>query len=77
MRGICLADGSTTPAHLVVLATGIRPNIHLARRASLEVNQGVVVDNLLMNSARISTRQANVAEHHGQVYGLGAVAVSG
>ena len=69
VRGVCLEDGSTVPADLVVIATGIRPNSHLARRAGLEVNQGVVVDNLLRTSHRDVYAAGDVAEHRGQVYG--------
>jgi nitrite reductase (NADH) large subunit len=55
---------------LVVIATGIRPNSHLARRAGLEVNRGVVVDNRLATSHPDVFAAGDVAEHHGQVYGI-------
>ena len=70
VRGICLEDGSTISADLVVIATGIRPNSHLARRVGLEVNQGVVVDNLLRTSHPDVYAAGDVAEYHGQVYGV-------
>jgi nitrite reductase (NADH) large subunit len=70
MRGVLLEDGSVVPAELVVIATGIRSNSHLARRAGLEVNQGVVVDNLLATSHPDVFAAGDVAEHHGQVYGI-------
>ena len=54
----------------MVIATGIRSNSHLARRAGLEVNQGVVVDNLLATSHPDVFAAGDVAEHHGQVYGI-------
>ncbi|MGA2068178.1 MAG: FAD-dependent oxidoreductase [Thermoguttaceae bacterium] len=70
VRGALLEDGSIVPAELVVIATGIRSNSHLARRAGLEVNQGVVVDNLLATSQPDVFAAGDVAEHHGQVYGI-------
>ena len=70
VRGICLEDGSTISTDLVVIATGIRPNSHLARRVGLEVNQGVVVDNLLRTSHPDVYAAGDVAEYHGQVYGV-------
>jgi nitrite reductase (NADH) large subunit len=70
VRGICLEDGSTISADLVVIATGIRPNSQLARRVGLEVNQGVVVDNLLRTSHPDVYAAGDVAEYHGQVYGV-------
>jgi len=70
VRGVLLEDGSLLPAELVVIATGIRCNSHLARRTGLEVNQGVVVDNLLTTSHPDVFAAGDVAEHHGQVYGI-------
>jgi nitrite reductase (NADH) large subunit len=70
VRGVRLEDGSIVPAELVVIATGIRSNSHLARQAGLEVNQGVVVDNRLVTSHPDVFAAGDVAEHHGQVYGI-------
>ena len=70
VQRVLLEDGSMVPADLVVIATGIRPNSHLARRAGLEVNQGVVVDNLLATSHSDVFAAGDMAEHHGQVYGI-------
>jgi len=67
--GVLLEDGTTVPADLVVLATGVRPNSHLARRAGLEVNHGVVVDNLLASSHGDVLAAGDVAEHRGTLYG--------
>jgi nitrite reductase (NADH) large subunit len=69
-QGVLLEDGSLVPAEMVVIATGIRPNSHLARRAGLEVNQGVVVDNRLATSHPDVFAAGDVAEHHGLVYGI-------
>ena len=70
VQGVLLEDGSIVAADLVVIATGIRSNSHLARQAGLEVNQGVVVDNLLATSHPDVFAAGDVAEHHGQVYGI-------
>ena len=43
-RGVILADGSTVPADLVLVATGVRPNVELAEAAGLAVANGIVVD---------------------------------
>ena len=64
-----LADGRSIPAALVVLATGVRPNTHLARRAGLQVNQGVVVHNSMASSAAEVYAAGDVAEHNGVLYG--------
>ncbi|MBB1492569.1 MULTISPECIES: NAD(P)/FAD-dependent oxidoreductase [unclassified Paracoccus (in: a-proteobacteria)] len=43
-EGVELADGSTVPADLVLLAVGVRPNSELAAEAGLPVANGIVVD---------------------------------
>ena len=70
VRGVLLEDGEVIAADLVVIATGIRSNSHLARRAGLETNQGVVVNNFLAASHPDVFAAGDVAEHHGQVYGI-------
>ncbi|MEI7835089.1 MAG: FAD-dependent oxidoreductase [Planctomycetota bacterium] len=74
VTGVSLEDGRTVPCDLVVLATGVRPNSHLARKAALEVNQGVVVDNCLATSAPDILAAGDVCEHHGVLYGNWAAA---
>jgi nitrite reductase (NADH) large subunit len=70
VQAVLLEDGRRIPADLVVIATGIRPNSHLARRAGLAVNQGVLVDNRLATSHPDVWAAGDVAEHQGQVYGI-------
>lgn len=70
VQGVMLEDGNFVPASLIVIATGVRPNSHLARQAGLEVNQGVVVDNYLATSHPDVFAAGDVAEHHGEVYGI-------
>jgi len=69
VAGVMLEDGATVPADLVVIATGVRPNSHLARRAGLEVSKGVVVDNHLVSSHPNVLAAGDVAEHRGALYG--------
>ena len=69
---VVLADGRAIPARLVILAAGVRPNTHLARRAGLDVNQGIVVNNHLMTSADGVFAAGDVAEHNGVLYGTWA-----
>ena len=69
VAAVQLDDGATVPAELVVIATGVRPNSYLARRAGLEVNKGVVVDNLLYTSHPHVLAAGDVAEHRGTLYG--------
>ncbi len=70
VRGVLLEDGSTIPAELVVIATGIRSNCALAQQAGLEVKHGVLVNNQLITSHPDVLAAGDVAEHNGVVYGL-------
>ena len=70
VRSVLLEDGSTIPADVVVIATGIRTNTLLAQEAGLEVNRGVIVDSQLTTSCPDVLAAGDVAEHEGIVYGL-------
>jgi nitrite reductase (NADH) large subunit len=69
---VILDDGRAIAARLVIMATGVRPNTHLARRAGLDVNQGIVVNNRLMTSMEGVFAAGDVAEHDGVLYGTWA-----
>jgi len=47
VRLVRFKDGRETPADLVVMAVGIRPNTALAEAAGLHVNRGIVVSDTL------------------------------
>jgi nitrite reductase (NADH) large subunit len=70
VRGVLLEDDTVIPADLVVIATGIRSNSHLARSAGLQVNRGVVVDDTLRTSDPTVFAAGDIAEHRGVVYGI-------
>ena len=74
VRGVQLEDETVLPADLVVIATGVRSNSYLARMAGLEVDRGIVVDNLLRTSHPAILAAGDVAEHRGVVYGTWAPA---
>jgi NAD(P)H-nitrite reductase large subunit len=71
-EGVVLASGRVLAADLVVFATGIRPEVALARDAGLEVERGVLVDDNLRASAPGVWAVGECAEHRGTVYGLWA-----
>ncbi len=50
VRGVRLNDGQLLEADLVLLSTGVRPNVELAQDAGIEVAQGVVVDSRMRTS---------------------------
>jgi ferredoxin-nitrate reductase len=71
-EGVALADGTEIPADMVVLATGVRPEVDLARASGLEVDRGIVVDDQLRTSEPGVHAVGECAQHRGVVYGLWA-----
>lgn len=69
VTGVALQDGRIVETDVVILATGVRPNTALARKAGIEVNTGVIVDNHMRTSAPDVFAAGDIAEHNGQVYG--------
>ena len=74
LTGVILEEGPTLPADVVVFATGVRATSHLARQAGLEVQRGVVIDNLLATSHPDVLAAGDVTEHLGVIYGNWSVA---
>jgi len=50
VEGVCLADGRTLPADVVVVGVGVVPATELAEMAGIEVENGVVTDEFLQTS---------------------------
>jgi nitrite reductase (NADH) large subunit len=75
VRAVRLADELELPADLVLFATGVRPNKHLAMQAGLETRQGVVVNDALATSDPAIFAAGDVAEHRGVVHGLWTTAL--
>lgn len=50
VQSVRLSSGETLPADLVLLSTGVKPNLELARDAGLNVQQGIVVDKQMRTS---------------------------
>jgi len=69
-RGVRLKDGRVVDGELVLISTGIRSRLELAREAGLEVNRGVVVDDQMRSSAADVYAAGDAAEFKGRVYGI-------
>lgn len=67
-------DGRVIETDVIILATGVRPNTYLARKAELEVNRGIVVNDHLMTSDPNIYAIGDISEHYGSVYGLWNIA---
>jgi nitrite reductase (NADH) large subunit len=70
VEAVELADGTVIPASLVVMAVGIRPSTGLAKQAGIEVNRGIVTDNLMRTSDPDVLAIGECAEVGGHIYGL-------
>ena len=71
VTAIQFKDGTSTPADLVVMAVGIRPNTTLAEAMRLHCNKGIVVNDTMQTTtdARIYS-VGECAAHRGIAYGL-------
>jgi nitrite reductase (NADH) large subunit len=75
VEGLSLADGSRFDAELVVMTTGIKPNIDWVRRSGIHCKRGVVVDDRMQTSTDSVFAAGDVAEWRGNVVGLWANAI--
>lgn len=73
--GLSLGDGSCVLGDLLIVATGVRPQVEVAGAAGLEVDSGIVVDDSMrtLTDRRIFAL-GECAQHDGSVYGLVAPA---
>jgi nitrite reductase (NADH) large subunit len=70
VEALQLADGRRFEADLVLVSTGIRPNIDWVKRSGLHCARGVLVDDGMQTSAEQVFAAGDVAEWRGQVVGL-------
>jgi nitrite reductase (NADH) large subunit len=70
VEGVRFEGGSTLPADLVVLATGIKPRIDLAIDSDIPTNMGILVNDRLATAIPGIYALGECAEHNGKVYGL-------
>jgi nitrite reductase (NADH) large subunit len=70
VHGLAFDDGTSIEAEIVVIAAGIRPNIELGRKAGLEINRGIVVNDFLETSHPDIHAVGECVEHRGICYGL-------
>ncbi|MCX6020357.1 MAG: nitrite reductase large subunit NirB [Chloroflexi bacterium] len=71
VTGLSFRDGSTLDCDMVVISTGIVPNVDLARTAGLNVQRAITVNNDMScrNDPNISAL-GECIEHRGRTYGL-------
>ncbi|WP_137046117.1 FAD-dependent oxidoreductase [Pseudolabrys sp. FHR47] len=67
---VVLANGEAIDCDTVIICTGIRPNIELARNAGIVVGRGITVDDAMRTSDPAIYAAGECAEHDGNIYGL-------
>jgi nitrite reductase (NADH) large subunit len=70
VEAVELADGKRLDCDTVVIATGITPNIVLARDCGLDTHRGILVDDQMRSSDPYIFAAGECAEHRNRVYGL-------
>ena len=75
VTGLTLADGRSFDADLVIVSTGIRPNVDWVKRAGIQCSRGVLVDDRMSTSSPDVYAAGDVGEWRGQVVGLWTNAV--
>lgn len=73
--GVRLNNGTIIQADLVLLSTGVKPNVELAVQAGLDVKQGIVVDEKMRTSVPDVLAIGDVAQFGERVIGLWPVSM--
>lgn len=75
VNGIELNSGTKVEADLVIVSTGIRSNLSLAKDIDIPVNRGIVVDKYMKTNNEYIFAAGDCAEYNGMVYGIWPVAM--
>lgn len=67
---VVLDNCEVLPADLVLVASGVRPNLEIARQLGIDCNRGVLVDERLRSSRPEIYAAGDVAEYGGIVSGI-------
>jgi nitrite reductase (NADH) large subunit len=70
VEAVQLSNGNRLACDTVVIATGITPNIELARDCGLHTRRGILVDDQMRSSDPFIFAAGECAEHRSRVYGL-------
>ena len=70
VTGLQLRSDRTIACDTVLVATGIRPNVELARLAGIHIGRGIRVDDRMLTSDPRIYAIGECAEHRGRVYGF-------
>lgn len=69
VEAVVCGENESVPADLVLIGVGIVPNVELAKEAGLEVNDGIVVDELCRTSDPDIFAAGDCTNHPNAIYG--------
>ncbi|MHA2118702.1 MAG: NAD(P)/FAD-dependent oxidoreductase, partial [Candidatus Thorarchaeota archaeon] len=69
-EGVISSAGDSIDGDLIVIATGVRSNVELARRSNLTIRRGIEVDRYMQTSAPRIYAAGDCAECEGEWYGI-------
>lgn len=72
--GIALNSGTIINAELIIVSTGVRSNLGLAKDIDITLNRGIVVDKYMKTNNADILAAGDCAEYNGMVYGIWPVA---
>lgn len=75
LTGVRLLDGQLLEADLVLLSTGVKPNVELAVEAGVDVKQGIIVDASMRTSVADIYAAGDVAQFGERLIGLWPVSM--
>jgi len=67
---VILEDGGVLPADILVMATGIKPNISLAQQIGLVCERGIIVNDTMQTSDPAVYSVGECVQHRGELFGL-------
>jgi len=70
IKKVRLSDNSLLSADLLIMATGIMPNIALGQAIGLTCQRGIIVDDSLQTSDERIYAVGECVEHRGEIFGL-------
>ncbi len=70
VEGIVLRSGIKIKCDTIILSTGIKPNIELAKHAGLSFLRGIIVNDSMQTSNKDIYAIGECAEHQNKIYGL-------
>lgn len=75
VTGIALNGGTIIDSDMVIVSTGVRSNLLLAKDTGIAVNRGIIVDKYMKTSNEDIFAAGDCAEYNGMVYGIWPVAM--